>query len=807
MLIPLDALPSMMSMSQKISDISDPSPALAHYTKLLSPNPDVQQHLLQVILTSMEEQVKTIKGIIDTVPVVNENDVQFAERLIACISNNLAVPSMLNLTDKQLQNFGSWMVFNTYSSTEKESKTDLLWGFADKDLIVDQDLHNKHHSEIGRVLALVLQDDLSNPALNPDTTQRRHKPIKTSAFYDIVQPLMQQLLHSLKESQVIDVLTQYYQEVDKKKKGDDSLLNIIMSWVNVVRNMLVQISSQLIRHNLTFGIITCYDHSFILHRVRSTGQLRMSRLQEVWQSGHILERTILLIDACNDCQERFKADEVQWADPYKATKSTGVPDPAISSAQEGDDPKHDRDYEPTSSEDDALDKSAQASKRRHRKTQKGISPGHRGDPPPPPPPGGGTGGSGSSGSGGGSQSKGGNSTGKRTTSSGITQSSSDNTSTGREAKRARKRSAGIPIDLKQIHLAFNCTEPLLLSSTFSSYHRVSVIKTEPTPAPSSPITPPQHTTTLPANQHSFYSQEPTPGILAAHYTISSSPVTPPQCTAALPATQHSSGSHGILQVEQLSPAYSTASSTDPGLTDSRTSDSDSVFSSGGSWNSSGGIALLPASSPTVNHKGRTSVGNAPVSTASVTPVQDMTISSVSTATKPVQRSQTNTVVNDGGIFLEKLLMESKEMGWTLWKGYLVLEGPAIDENADHIQIVVKVSDWEQESSEVGTVSDAGKGLLLEAKCYEVLANHGITSELDMIPQYYGIFDYCGSIALIIEDDGKQLPKSSLPTLDISEKHQLFEKAKALHDLGIIHGDLSEQNILKNNNGDFCFINF
>ncbi|KAJ3820668.1 hypothetical protein F5880DRAFT_1509175, partial [Lentinula raphanica] len=72
---------------------------------------------------------------------------------------------------------------------------------------------------------------------------------------------------------------------------------------------------------------------------------------------------------------------------------------------------------------------------------------------------------------------------------------------------------------------------------------------------------------------------------------------------------------------------------------------------------------------------------------------------------------------------------------------------------------------------------------------------------------HGVFNGSGAIGLVLGDGGDRLPRDSLQTLDNSEKRKIFNKAEHLHRLGILHGDLSERNILMDEDRDFRIIDF
>ncbi|KAJ3968831.1 hypothetical protein EV361DRAFT_1001805 [Lentinula raphanica] len=436
-----------------------------------------------------------------------------------------------------------------------------------------------------------------------------------------------------------------------------------------------------------------------------------------------------------------------WVDHYKANPdktSSDLPDPIVSSIQEGDDPKHDPDYEPD--EPDASN-SKEGNQLRRSKWKRPFQaePDSSSGNPPHPPPGGGAGGAGGSG---GSGSTGNTQSGSTTGSHAMSTSdqTSDEASTGKAAKRARQKSA----DVNPKNTPFY--DPI-------------------------PTTPPQHPK---ADNFGKFTQE-----------------------SVLPSGQFSS------------PASISSSVQTPSLTGSY----HTIDSSGGSIQNFGIPSHQPYSPPlsptAIGHKykgSKPTLMNPSILEESVASVQDI----ISTNIVAVSAFQTADLIQSlpaselhpfivefGGIILNTCLKWSNKMNWAIWRGSLVLEGL----NAEHIQIVIKIAEGEHVSSELeGTISNAGKVLLSEAKCYEFLAN--IDPESEITPHYYGVFQSSsGSVALVLEDDGKRLPRGSLSSLNDSEKHKLFETAQELHGLGVLHGDLEERNIVADGNGKFHIIDF
>ncbi|KAJ3973397.1 hypothetical protein EV361DRAFT_979029 [Lentinula raphanica] len=702
------------------------------------------------------------------------------------------------------------------------------------------------HQEIARVLRLIL-DERGGSSLDTDVT---HKAPNAGEFYaQVRKPILEILQSSLANEQVI--LNQL--------GGIDNLLNTVMARVTGIRNIFVQICSQLIRHNLTFGLVSSYNHSWFLQRHRVTAEFVVSPLQQASDTGHIIQRALYFMDAYYDGLERSENGGI-WNDPYRGVRpqSDQLPDPIVSSSQAGDDPKHDRDYDPDevdsedseyspSSATDAHGNKLRRSKRK--KTKKRANPGPSGKPPHPPPPGGGTGGAGGAGGAGTRRSKSG--TGKRNTSAGTTQGSSSRASSGRSAKRARQKVGNhiIEIAVQNIHLAFNCTKPMLQSNhiflldSASRIRKASSARAGTTQGSSSRASSGRsakrarqkvgnHIIEIAVQNMAFNCTKPmlqskgfscfqrvlftdtdAPTEAApVHFPIPFSTITPPRRSMAAtlaslssPQLHHPRTPPGrrssLASVSSVSSLVSSAGGA-------------SVLSSGGSIASSTNTAPVstPPSSPSGSHRSKGSVASISVMhgvdvPGSIDPVQNITSSAVATPvpTDPVQNIVQNTiVVSCGGTILDTLIAESKEMGWIVWGGDLILEGVGFP--IDHVRIVIKLSDWERDSSAVeGTISDAGNSILAEAKFYEHLAN--VAPNSDITPEYHGVFNGSGAIGLVLGDGGDRLPRDSLQTLDNSEKRKIFNKAEHLHRLGILHGDLSERNILMDEDRDFRIIDF
>ncbi|KAJ3761272.1 hypothetical protein EV360DRAFT_80386 [Lentinula raphanica] len=297
------------------------------------------------------------------------------------------------------------------------------------DILTTSPLESYAHdfnAEVARVLRLI-SDERGGSKLDVDATAKATTP--GDFCTQVREPILEILQSSLANDQVI--LNQL--------GGIDRLLNAVMARVNDMRNIFVQICSQLVRYNLTFGLISSYNHSCLLQRHRETAEIVLSPLQQASDTGYILQRALYFIDAYHDGLARSQIGESP-VDSYRGAKSNSdqTAEPIVSSSQSGDDPKRDQDHDanevdsedsenPVSFATDAHGNKLRRSKRK--KTQKRTNPGPlSGKPPHPPPPGGGAGSR---------RRKSG--TGKRTTSASTTQGSSSGASSGSGVKRARRK--------------------------------------------------------------------------------------------------------------------------------------------------------------------------------------------------------------------------------------------------------------------------------------------------------------------------------------------------------------------------------
>ncbi|KAJ3831272.1 hypothetical protein F5878DRAFT_676562 [Lentinula raphanica] len=410
-----------------------------HYFSKLLEQPDVLNKVSGGVRDYLRLQWRRDLQYIRRLRVWNENSVMDAEKRIAEIVYDLASLVILDLSTDDIKNTGSWIPFVTHSSQETEAG--MLLGLAKDKIIMETDPRN--HLERPPSLPRQLNMDFMQYILAEECIHSRlgelpgaasalsSHPIGTSNIVVVREPMLKILQSSLVNQQ--NMLKQF--------GGLDNLLNIIMVWVNSMHNVFVQACAQLIRHNLTFAVVSSYNHSWLFQRNRKTAHIVMSPFQQASGEGHIIQRALFFLDAYHDSLDRSQND-VLLDDPYRGVQSEPdqLPDPIVSSSQASEEPEYIWEYEPKKidSEDpenpvsfatDANGNKLRRSKRK--KTQlKRANPGPlSGKPPHPPPHGGGTGGAGTR--------QGRSRTGTRTTSASMTQRSSSGASSGSSVERAR----------------------------------------------------------------------------------------------------------------------------------------------------------------------------------------------------------------------------------------------------------------------------------------------------------------------------------------------------------------------------------
>ncbi|KAE9385882.1 hypothetical protein BT96DRAFT_1026440 [Gymnopus androsaceus JB14] len=811
----------------------DGSFAAAQYLQRLSARPAVLELLRGDAGNNLRSRWRNLRRV-KHISVVNEDGVTEAERDVSRVVFDLAALALMDLSKEQLDNIDEWALLAVHSSTETDSKADLLLGLHEKENIMDDDERNRlKYSAVWSLvngldqryfmylfglecknlnflgddsmvyLSLLLLSHLlqtqSLKSIWPQTectlcSQFRNShqvlsmrvepviPVDSSDTLglipadDLIDDLEDEILRLLQlasEGRVHDSevtskrppnVGKFYLEVHEPMKnllkslGYEDILIDVMKWVTPARNVFVQTYSQMIRHNLTFSAISSHNKSFFLQRQRKSGQAIISPLQSAITPGHVIRRALLFMDAWDDAVSRSKNESLAWDDPYK-------PDNYLDTAQlsddhlelEGGDNPKDADYKP---EDDASgedDEKLCQSKDRKKKKGKG-SPLPDGNPFPPCG-GGGAGGAGAGGSGsaGGSQDFGGGSSNAKKRSASNSKSSDIS-----QAKRGRK----LNMDIKEIHLAFNCltSQPLLQSSGFSKYTRIPIRQTPSTNVfhfsiPFRAVTPPR------GNPVAFAGI--TGGDPDSSYRRSS---------VSSIASGASVGSSANESTSWSSPVSVTSSAYTP--PPSSTSSSPTA-----------GKAMAMAMVHPIS-----ALGPLKVSSGMSTSIPDPAMAEFDTGSVPI-------LVCYAGIILDRKISQSA-VG-IVWGGNIILED--LDVAAEPCSIAVKLADWELDSEKEGNMSDDGKLIVKEAKIYEHLAQKD--PELNIIPHFYGVFDNSGSTALVLEYSGERLTKDAFRTLDHEKKVELFDMVHQLHKLEIMHNDLNPRNILMNEEGRLRVIDF
>ncbi|KIK64948.1 hypothetical protein GYMLUDRAFT_380325 [Collybiopsis luxurians FD-317 M1] len=483
--LPLRLQPALISLrrprflEKSTGNVADSPAVVDEYFQKLS----AREGLLDCLTGDVRDTLRliweyTLGGIKNIAP-VNEDGVIEAEKDVFKVVFCLAALAIFDLSKNQLQNLHKWAIFARRSSTETETKADLLFGLHDKEKIVDDDKHNtpfcdaiwpllqnlpvEHLNYIatleGKNLLLVRfkshlllllfsriikkgdlhsiwpeidcmgcaefkeshrvhssaatlyvpQDsqvlyglspmpdskvdeeirrllNLTTPPGNGNPTALRHDPTRTGVFY-------RDVLNSVKKS--------------LQDLGAEERLLDVMEWAERSRNMFVQGYAQLVRHNLTFGLISSYNQSFLLQRIREDRTVILSYLQQPTSEGFLLQRTLWLIDAWHDAIDRNQNSTELWDDPYKSARTSSYSRPPSPIINEGNNSKNDPDYvddEPSEPDSDASDPNETGESRRSRRKTKARkrNTGRNPNPPSDPPGkgdrrGGGAGGAGSAG--------------------------------------------------------------------------------------------------------------------------------------------------------------------------------------------------------------------------------------------------------------------------------------------------------------------------------------------------------------------------------------------------------------------------
>ncbi|KAJ3999111.1 hypothetical protein F5050DRAFT_1805353 [Lentinula boryana] len=596
-------------------------------------------------------------------------------------------------------------------------------------------------NEIGRVLQLVPRDPLQ------DDATVKHSPTG-GQFYNEVRGPMKILLQ--------DPLFRALR------------LGEVMKWVTPIRNIILQGFSQMIRHDLTFGIVSSHNTSFLMQRLREPfGTLIISPFYQPTMENYIVRRVMWFVAAWRDAIERKSLNSQRWTDPYKGVKHSSN-DPAPEPIDHGsDDSIRDPDYNPgrqSHVQQDTEDNDAEPRRSKRKTGRKQTQrPGWKdGGYPRHPPPDGGNGrggGSGGAGSAGGSGAGNSHSGPHGESSHNKRYAGAEDSSSRSSAKRGRHH-ADINVQADEIHLAFNCIQPLLQSSAFSHYFRVPNLSTGTTDFP------------IP-------------------YDRSKSFVTPPRRILAAAIASRNEGDPD-LPIVDTSQRRSSVASNASGTSTLSSNAADSSFWSSPKSATSSAYTAPPSSTPS-------SPSGAQKGVAPGITMAHPNIAAISTPADPQMHVDLSVVVRHGGTILDTKISQSA-IG-IVWGGNMILEGLSFA--VDPIRVVVKLADWDSEME--ASISEHGKAILEEAKIYEYLAE--IAPKSDIIPHYYGVFNGAGSIALVLSDEGERLPRGAFEALDDDKKRKVFAMTEKLHELGIEHRDISPRNILMDQDENLRIIDF
>ncbi|KAJ3740189.1 hypothetical protein DFH05DRAFT_1559922 [Lentinula detonsa] len=594
--------------------------------------------------------------------------------------------------------------------------------------------------EIQRVLQLLPQDS----APDHDETARRNPT--GGPFYNEVYGPMKDLL--------------------RKTELENLRLETVMKWVTPIRNIVLQGFSQMIRHDLTFGIVSSHNTSFLMQRLREPfGTLIISPLHQPTMENYIVQRVMWFVAAWRDAIERKSLNSQRWTDPYKGVKYSSN-DPAPEPIDHGsDDSIRDPDYHPgrqSHVQQDTEDNDAEPrrSKRKTGRKQTQRPGWNDGGHPRHPPPDGGNGRGGGSGGAGSAGGAGNSHSGAHGESSHNKRYANAEDSSSRSGAKRGRHHADINVQADEIHLAFNCIQPLLQSSAFSHYFRVTNLS--------------KGTTDFPIP-----------------YDRSKSFITPPRRILAAAIASRNEGDPD-LPIVDTSQRRSSVASTASGTSTLSSNAADSSFWSSPKSATSSAYTAPPSSTPS-------SPSGAQKGVAPGITMAHPNIAAISTPADPQMHVDLSVVVRHGGTILDTKISQSA-IG-IVWGGNMILEGLSFA--VDPIRVVVKLADWDSEME--ASISEHGKAILEEAKIYEYLAE--IAPKSDIIPHYYGVFNGAGSIALVLSDEGERLPRGAFEALDDDKKRKLFAMTQKLHELGIEHRDISPRNILMDQDENLRIIDF
>ncbi|KAJ4491413.1 hypothetical protein C8J55DRAFT_486377 [Lentinula edodes] len=241
--------------------------------------------------------------------------------------------------------------------------------------------------------------------------------------------------------------------------------------------------------------------------------------------------------------------------------------------------------------------------------------------------------------------------------------------------------------------------------------------------------------------------------------------------------------HPVIRTHWKLSTHKSFSST---TSESSNTGSSSLWSSTGSIASSSFTAPLSSHSSVPEVKATSGPSSLSLEPGTITSHLDILPHLISPETEGVLRSAP-IVVRHAGTILEKQI--SRSATHIVWSGDLIMEG--LDFEVNPVCIAVKLADWDREIE--GDVSEGGKAILEKANIYQHLAEKD--PAFNLTPRYYGTYNGSGAIALLLSYEGEKL--LSFDVLDNKRKYQLLKKAEKLHLFGIVHGNLSPENVLVN----------
>ncbi|KAF5392055.1 hypothetical protein D9757_003273 [Collybiopsis confluens] len=814
--------------------VASPSHSIqTQYASYLAQHRSASQFLNGEISKDLKSHWRRALQGIERLAVIDESGVVDSEKKVAEIVFDLASLAILDLSDKDIENAGRWAVFATRPSIEKETKTDILLGLQSEDKLdhpLWAALKKLKADNLKDIMAIECKNLLFGPTAfltilllsrfitespvafwpTGDCTgctdyRASHLVLDrviTMTEFPLDSPIsygQQPASDEVVKEEIVRLIRLIFEEdeygaaVQRNRPNNSSpfynalltpmtnflwgldaeeLLLDVMSWVPRVQNIFIQLYSQMLRHNLTFGILSTYNNSILVERHRESRKALFSHIlqpdrPESTSPNFIIQRTVWLLDALNDAVERCKVEGSNWPreDPYRPRSPSPVNNFRSASPASQDGGDKDSDYDPDKDEK-AKGKTKAKAKANARfnplpdPSKKG-GPGGKG-----PGPGGAGGAGGFNASGSQTRTYGGSSHSqrKRTTSSGETEAKQDRQKRKKHSELEADLNTLLDIAPNHLHLGFNCLSEVLLSPAFSSYHRqslgsyeASTPDLETSPRPHGYATPPRP----------FSSPE-----------IGHSPEDSPDQQRVFVR-----GSFGSFDAALHRAQGSIASIESVGTASESSSAPSSAPSSQGTNSRSLGGSTPPSSPFQERNFGKHAAdgqleGQAPSTSVSV--------------------------ITHAGAILEEKIAVSTSGEIIIWGGGLILED--IDDagnQAVQLQTVVKLADWETNLDIGEKITSAGRELLHEARVYERLSR--FAPDITITPNYFGVFECDGSIALVLEHAGA--PLDSLETLSDDEKRSIFTKVETLHNCGISHNRLGPNKFLRDDDGSLRVIGF